>query len=493
MTETETQATVIQQIAPEVIIDGVRYVPSGAASASLTLPRIGVGITTHNRGAVLAESLEHHRQHLPPNAEIVVVDDASTPPVDSVIADYRFDENVGIARAKNKCIELLMAADPAPDHIFLFDDDTYPVADGWHLPYIESPEPHLMYQFNTFANGQPIGDAEEVPTDSEHYALTNARGPMLYLDTRILPIVGGMDPAFGLFGYEHGDWSNRIHHAGLTTWRYADVRGSEAYIHSKDEHLEVERSVPRAIRQESVAHNEALFRQRIESHDASYIDYREPRDVILTALYTHVPDPQRPGQRGIDPHAADNLMNSLRGLNVVFTTDDDNAGDGAVEIIRDTPTMSVYFARHLAHLRYLRAHPEIRYAWCVDATDVVLQLEAWAAMEPGKLYIGYEPTIVGCDWMREHSPMVRDLDPATVNLPLLNIGVHGGDRETLIEYLQAVLDIYFDNRAAAGELDMGAANLAAYRRFADRIVTGPPIVTRFKANERNTWSIWRHK
>jgi hypothetical protein len=30
---------------------------------------------------------------------------------------------------------------------FLWDDDAWPIADNWHLPYIESPEPHLAYQF----------------------------------------------------------------------------------------------------------------------------------------------------------------------------------------------------------------------------------------------------------------------------------------------------------------------------------------------------------
>lgn len=494
MTDTTDQLvdTMGRPIAPEVIIDGVRYAPSDAASAPWTLPRIGIGITTHNRPATLAKTLEHHRRHLPPGARLVIVDDASDVPMR---ADYRFEENVGIARAKNKCLELLMAADPAPDHIFLFDDDAYPLVDGWHLPYIESPEPHLMYQFNVFANGSPIGDAEEVPTDGEHYALTNARGPMLYLDTRILPVVGGMDPAFGLFGYEHGDWSNRIHHAGLTTWRYADV-ATRGLIHSMDEHLEVERSVKRPVREQSVAVNRELFERRIADRDASYVEYREPVNVVLTSLYTRVKDPQRPGRNGLDHHAADKLLDSLRGQSVVMVTDraDGLIGQGPVALIQDEPTMSVYFARHVAHLRYLRAHPEIAYVWCVDATDVVLQGDPWADMRPDTLFIGYEAAIVDTPWMRQHSGLIEgDFLARFGRSTLLNIGVIGGSRAVLIEYLQALVDIYLDAPKLAGELDMGAANVAAYTRFFGRLEYGPRIVTAFKRNEANDFSIWRHK
>jgi hypothetical protein len=84
-------------------------------------PAIGVGITTRNRNDVLATTRQRIEAHTL-GAHIVVVVDASAKPVDG--ANYRFDENVGIARAKNKCLELLDAA--GCKHLFLFDDDTYP-------------------------------------------------------------------------------------------------------------------------------------------------------------------------------------------------------------------------------------------------------------------------------------------------------------------------------------------------------------------------------
>src|SRR5690606_4684793 len=94
--------------------------------------QIGIGLTTHNRRDVLKKSLSFHKKHLPKGAKLIVVDDASEIPVKGV--DFRFEHNAGIAASKNKCIELLEGC----EHIFLFDEDCWPITDDWHLPYINS-------------------------------------------------------------------------------------------------------------------------------------------------------------------------------------------------------------------------------------------------------------------------------------------------------------------------------------------------------------------
>lgn len=119
------------------------------------MTKIGIGITTHNRYDVYQNTLEHITKLAPKGAEIVVVDDAS----DEVVpeATYRFTINAGIARAKNKCLELLQDC----DHIFLFDDDTYPLIEDWHVPYVYNKEPHLCYIFKNFTN-RHLGDCHEL-------------------------------------------------------------------------------------------------------------------------------------------------------------------------------------------------------------------------------------------------------------------------------------------------------------------------------------------
>ena len=123
--------------------------------------RVGVGVTTHNRKESLDAALRNIRKYLPEGAKLVVVDDASTTPVPE--ADFRFHRNVGIAVAKNKCLELLDDC----DHIFLFDDDCWPKCADWWKPYVESPEPHLMYVFRDFAVGKKSLQDIEVVYDDE--------------------------------------------------------------------------------------------------------------------------------------------------------------------------------------------------------------------------------------------------------------------------------------------------------------------------------------
>ena len=72
---------------------------------------IGIGITTHNRREVLLNSLKSFERFLPDDYKLVVIDDASDVPVSKsewgLYDIYRFEKNVGIATAKNKCLELL--------------------------------------------------------------------------------------------------------------------------------------------------------------------------------------------------------------------------------------------------------------------------------------------------------------------------------------------------------------------------------------------------
>jgi GT2 family glycosyltransferase len=219
---------------------------------------IGVGITTRNRNdqAKLTKGII---ERLTPSAKVVVVDDASTIPVEW--ADFRFDINAGIARAKNKCLELLDDC----QHIFLFDDDTYPDKEDWWRPYVESREPHALY-----------GWWHVIYEDEHIIAYNHPNGCMVYVERRVLDIVGGLDVNFGLFGHEHVSWSDRIHNAGLTTARYQNVQGGRVY--SMDEHEAVESTIPEHLRKN---YNWALAeRSRYSNH---YVPYREGYNMSTAA------------------------------------------------------------------------------------------------------------------------------------------------------------------------------------------------------------------
>src|SRR5690606_29815351 len=117
------------------------------------------------------------------------------------------------------------------DHVFLFDDDCYPIAKDWHLPYINSPHPHLCY---TFLPHTRIVDGHK------YHALGN--GCIMYIHRSVVEKIGGFDTRLGLGKFEHVQYSHRAHAAGLIPHPFIDVVGSDKLFHSMDEQNEVIRT-----------------------------------------------------------------------------------------------------------------------------------------------------------------------------------------------------------------------------------------------------------
>ena len=200
-------------------------------------PKIGVAISTHNRRDLLDESLEKWLEVLPTGAALVVVDDASDVPVPdrAGVTVIRNPNRLGVAMTKNRGIEALMAA--GVDHLFLADDDVYPVHPLWWKPYVESPEPHLHYGWE-HRRATPADKTGWPPridgADNVHDSYTFPRGVLLYVTREVVDVVGGMNPAHGVFSGEHVEWSTRIHAAGFGTWPYVDVKDSRAIWWARD-------------------------------------------------------------------------------------------------------------------------------------------------------------------------------------------------------------------------------------------------------------------
>lgn len=435
-------------------------------------------------------------KYAPKGANIIVVDDASTVPVQE--ATYRFDMNVGIAGAKNKCLELLEGY----DHIFLFDDDTYPVCDGWEQPYIDSPEPHLMYIFMHLIR-QRLHDSTEIFRDSKLHAYSHPRGCMLYLDRKVLDVVGGMDTRYGRWGYEHVDYSNRIYNAGLTSFRYADVVGSNKLIHSGDEHIEVKSSVPSAEKISSANITLEHFKRNYKSR--AYCNYKPAQlvgknNIVLTTYMVGKPDPQR-GQWVAKYDDTKVLRESVtkHGQKIVILHDcfDDVKPDPGVTLQRIETVLSPYFQRWLSCYQYLRDHPEIDNVFCVDATDVEMLKNPFASMTDC-LYTGDEQLDLGDPWMVRHhnTKILLPYIKRNSKKQLLNAGILGGSRQRVMEFCHELIRVYLDNgkHIGLGQLDMGVFNLIAYRNFSEVLSHGSHVNTRFKSFDyKNTESWWRHK
>lgn len=159
----------------------------------------------------------------------------------------RLDENVvlhvsannsGIANGKNDCLRTLMAA--GCTDLFLFDDDCFPIAEGWAEVFIKYRKynGHLMYLRSTPTIYSVYSRQVDLPgLFSEHTIVeySNCSGCMMYLTREVVEKVGAFDEQFGFYGFEHADYSNRVHMAGLTPYgKYACPADAGKYIHSLD-------------------------------------------------------------------------------------------------------------------------------------------------------------------------------------------------------------------------------------------------------------------
>lgn len=502
--------------------------------------KIGIGITTHNRNDILLRSFDHICRYAPKGAKIAVVDDASVVPVSlslyentMAFADhvpiYRFNDNVGIAAAKNKCFELLDDC----DHIFLFDDDFYPVAPGWWKPYVQSPEPHLMYIFQDFPKGPKLHDTIKIYEDEKIVSYSHPRGCMMYFHRSCLELVGGMDTVYGKWGYEHPNLSDRIYNNGLTRFRYMDVPDSGKLFYSGDEHRTVKSTVWGKDRVAQIERNKRIYEANVNS--TAFIPYRTGQlrqskkltalgkliddikkfNEILTCYFTGVPDPQRVGLTGGLSSAGEAIYTALSPLylstngkvNTVFFHDTPNFLAWGRWDIRDLEPIKInpYWQRWVTYREYLiKNRDHLGFVWCVDATDVEMLRDPFPHMEHGKLYVGDEPGNIGGNvWLTRHHkhPMLQAFFRNNFK-PLLNAGLVGGDVETMIEFTGHMIDVYqrcehdaqIKGWPNSGMTDMGALNFVVYTHFKGRFSHGKHVNTQFKGYEAdNGVSFWRHK
>lgn len=227
---------------------------------------IGIGVTTHNRAEVAQYTIEQIKRFTSKH-KLVVVDDASEIPFPSA---FRFNENVGIAAAKNKCLELLEDC----EHLFLFDDDTHPQRLGWEWEYINSGELHLCMTFSKLANGAQNGNRVLMGHHGKLPYYQNPCGCMLYIHRSCIEKVGGFDTDLKFYSFEHVNLSQRIHNAGLTKFPFMDIPNSKEWIYSRDYHRmnPLDWSMSPQDRLKWIKHNRPIYEAKKSSKE--FISYK---------------------------------------------------------------------------------------------------------------------------------------------------------------------------------------------------------------------------
>lgn len=174
-----------------------------------------VAITTYNRPDVLEFTLSQFDKF---GGDIIVIDDHSKGGCSKRC--IRNDERLGIAKSKNKCIKLLKDY----DKIFLFDDDCFPIKDKWWEIY--QGEHHYVHASYPTAHIRKY--------DGRNAWWTGAMGCAMMIDQTVLKTVGGMDNQFGLYGYEHVEYTMRIYRNGLIPYPWLTPKNVEDYIWAMD-------------------------------------------------------------------------------------------------------------------------------------------------------------------------------------------------------------------------------------------------------------------
>jgi len=140
----------------------------------------------------------------------------------------------GVAHQKNECLRNLKDC----DHIFLFDDDTWPIHPDWYKVFIdaaaEAGQEHLMYIAPfTHSRGENPKPTDCIPFKNLlKYEISH--GCMLYFTKKCIEVAGGFDERFKIYGYEHSELSRRIYNIGLTSAPFLTIPDVQKYIHACD-------------------------------------------------------------------------------------------------------------------------------------------------------------------------------------------------------------------------------------------------------------------
>lgn len=436
---------------------------------------IAIAISVHNRHETAAKTVSEWRKRLPKGAKIFIVDDGSDTPFEG--ADFRFEVSQGIAGCKNKCLHLCEDA----DYIFLADDDIYPIVDDWHLPYINSGEKHLCLTFNKFSNGKLNGRIIlKTENGINHYK--EPCGVLLFLTREVLQAVGGMDETYGKWGFEHLNYSTRIHNQGFTKYPFMDVVNSIDMFYSYDHQQTITRSVDPKIRAQLARTNERKYRQEIKSK--AFIPYKAQKNLVLTCYFTTLIDPQRGNKWPYDPEVLDTLKKSVP-ENVDFNCICDNHGYVPKH---ENP----YMAKWIAFRDYIEVYPEYDNIFMLDGTDTEILVNPFPHIDRSMLYAGDENGTLNNQWLKNHHPNYLSFIERNKHKKIYNAGILGGHRDIVLEFLNEMCNTIKNDNSLT---DMAGFNYTLHELFKDRVISGRKVNTVFKAFDNvNKLGAWiKHK
>lgn len=230
-------------------------------------PKIAIAVSTYNRkDAFLRWCHNMYINHV--EESIIFIVDAGSDTNYANTADYKFRQRATISEAKNKCLQLCYES--GADHIFIFDDDAWPIHSDWWKPYVNSCEHHLCATFLPYHRiinkmvdcVDSYGRIYQDNISFKSHLLGN--GYCLYFTRKCIETVGGFDTNYNN-KYEHCDLSRRIFNAGLTKHIYQDVINSNELIYCLDKDNSIQRSFNNREMQDNLKSGYDYFRSQAKS------------------------------------------------------------------------------------------------------------------------------------------------------------------------------------------------------------------------------------
>lgn len=190
--------------------------------------KIGIGCTTFNRPAHIELFQMQIGKHTDNGFKFHIARDTDK-------------DRKGIAYRKNECLSYLKDC----DYIFLFDDDCFPIKEGWADWFIGHHSVSQQHHFLYLKETPTIKKIESILINKDHKthsellskinSYNNCGGCFMFLTKEVIEKVGGYCSDYGYYGYEHAGYSTRIHLAGLTHMgKYLCPAEAGEYIYSMD-------------------------------------------------------------------------------------------------------------------------------------------------------------------------------------------------------------------------------------------------------------------
>lgn len=179
--------------------------------------RVGIGITTYKRKDLLKKCLEHFEKY-------------STLPYRLYVAEDTDEDRKGIALRKNECLYHLQDC----EYIFLFDDDCYPIKEGWEDFFINAHKESGYHHFCYLTKNLHMEKNYYFCGEYTIKSYSQCGGVFMFLTREVLKKVGGLYDGYKFYGFEHIGYSWRIFNAKLIPEMYLCVEGTENYLFAHD-------------------------------------------------------------------------------------------------------------------------------------------------------------------------------------------------------------------------------------------------------------------